>query len=138
MAIALEGMTRMANSLNIVNGEVWDRLNSEKVPSLLELRAPTQAVVSFIPCKLLYENPTFVCLSYLSLLCIIPSSSCAFTRPWPVKLRSPSCRLTSGGSPSTLPLRCLRRPLGNKQAGLGSSRRTSGRPGLPNLLSRQS
>lgn len=51
-ATAHEAMTKMANSLNIVNGEVWDRFNNEDVPSLLELGIRTQSVVSLISVEL--------------------------------------------------------------------------------------
>lgn len=68
LSIALEAMTRMGNSLNIVNSEVWDMLNSEEIPSLLELGARTQAVVSLILCRVPCKNLTLVCLSHLFLL----------------------------------------------------------------------
>ena len=47
LSMALEAMKKIGNAMNIVNGEVWDRLNTEEVPSLLDLGVCTQAVVSF-------------------------------------------------------------------------------------------
>ena len=77
----MDAMTKMANSLNVVNREVWERLKSEDVSSLVELGALTQAVVCDLSVKLyllisfVYLGP-HLCLCFFSELSYLLTSSC--------------------------------------------------------------
>lgn len=67
LSMALEAMKKIANAMNIVIGEVWDRLNTEEVPSLLDLGVCTQAVVSLISVRF-FVRVCFVVFFYIPLI----------------------------------------------------------------------